>query len=349
MESNKHIIGYDRIRIIAMLMVVGIHTNVAYLAANVGTAGWYLVMEITALYLVAVPLYFMISGATLLTKESSESPYLQVKKRLKKQGIPFLVWSLIYIFFRIIMGKVEFSAGTFLALLNTPAYYQFWFMYTLLAIYLLLPILQPLVQKLSRVHIEYLLLLWIFFSVVQPTLERVCPVLKISEHIDLVLCEGYIGYFFLGHYLRSYWYKIPVRKAIGISLLGLFITGTAAFLEYVCYSEVYAGFFYQSYLTPGVVIATSGLFLAFQNAQWRRGTKLCSKLADLSIGVYYVHMICATALSYVGLAGENSVVLLSVKLGIVYLCSLAAAFLIAKIPIARGILLGMPERNENEN
>ena len=346
MESDKHVTGYDRIRIIAIFMVVGIHTNVAYLAANVGTAGWYLVMEITALYLVAVPLYFMISGATLLTKESSKSPFLQVKKRLKKQGIPFLAWSLIYVFFRIIMGKVEFSVETFLALLNTPAYYQFWFMYTLLAIYLLLPILQPLVQKLSRVQMEYLLLLWGVFSVVQPTLQRIWPVLRISDHIDLVLCEGYIGYFLLGYYLRTYWRQMPVRKAAAISLLGFCITGIFAFLEYVCHDEGYAGFFYQGYLTPGVVIAASGMFLAFQNAQWRRGTVLCGNLAALSIGVYYVHMLCVTALEYAGLKGENSVVMLAVKLGIAYISSLTAALLIAKIPIARGILLGVPERKQ---
>jgi surface polysaccharide O-acyltransferase-like enzyme len=64
------------------------------------------------------------------------------------------------------MGKIPFAFSSFTALLYEPAYYQFWFMYSLFAIYLLLPVLQAVVLKLERRHLEYILILWLVFSLV---------------------------------------------------------------------------------------------------------------------------------------------------------------------------------------
>ena len=52
--------------------------------------------------------------------------------------------------------------------------------------------------------IEYMLVLWAVFCIVVPIISRYVPSFKLSEHVDLVLCEGYIGYFLLGYYLKKY-------------------------------------------------------------------------------------------------------------------------------------------------
>lgn len=107
MRDQKRVIGYDYLRVIAIFMVVVIHGNVAFIAGNNESSN-IIAMWIDAFCLVAVPCFLMISGALLLESESS-FPLKNMRKRFTKQGIPFLVWSFIYVFFRIILKKIPFD------------------------------------------------------------------------------------------------------------------------------------------------------------------------------------------------------------------------------------------------
>jgi surface polysaccharide O-acyltransferase-like enzyme len=341
---KQRTIGYDFIRIIAIFLVVVIHSNVAYLGQEQGSVGWYFVMLCTSACLVAVPLFFMVSGALLLDAEEVISIKTLFFKRILKQAIPFFAWSLLYVLARIVMGKVEFGITAFTDLFKEPAYYQFWFMYSLFAIYLLLPILQAVVLKLDRKYLEYLLVLWVVFSVAFPIMQKFIPGFAISEHVDLILCEGYIGYFLLGFYLKKYHSGCSHKKGLAIGVIGLVGTGCAAAAECLLTLQKgsYQGFFYQAYLTPFVAFAATGCFLFFQNFPLGEKGKTITCLqtgSKLSFGVYYVHMLVLTALEYVGLTGETNLLLLVVKILLCYVISFVAAFVIAKIPYVKKVLM----------
>lgn len=343
--------GYDLIRIISIFLVTVIHANVEYLGKNQGSVGWYFVMLFTSVCLIAVPLFFMISGALLLNSDKIISFKDLFFKRILKQAVPFLIWSFIYIIVRIITGKLDFSLATFTNLLSQPAYYQFWFMYTLLAIYLLLPILQAIVIKLEKKQIEYILILWLVFSVVFPVLQRYVPALTISEHTDLILCEGYIGYFFLGYYLKKYQEDISSIKSLIFLLIGVIGTGVLSVIEWQCAkTNNYQGYFYQAYLTPFVALAAMGAFLLFSKIRIEKNQKLSDFLktgGELSLGIYYLHMLVLTGLEYIGLLGDSNIFLLGMKVILIYLISGLVAFIISKIPYIRFILMGIGEKSEN--
>ena len=350
---EKRNVGYDFIRIFAIFLVVIIHANVAYLAENQGKTGWYFVMLVTSICLVAVPLFFMVSGALLLDTQEVIPLKKLFFKRIGKQAIPFIVWSLVYVLARIVMKKTPLSITAFTDLLHEPAYYQFWFMYTLLAIYLLLPVLQAVVLKLEKRHLEYVLILWLVFSTVFLVMQKFIPGFAISDHVDLILCEGYVGYFLLGHYLKKYHSELSWKKGLLLALIGIGCTGILSVAEYLVSANgkaSYQGYFYQAYLTPFVVLAVTGLFLAFQNMHWterERPRKLLQTGSALSIGVFYVHMLVITALEYVGLTGEANVLLLIVKILLAYGISFVVAFVISKIPYIRMLLMGIGEKHEN--
>lgn len=346
MSSLKRNTGFDIIRTIAIFMVVAIHSHVAPLAANQGSAMWYVVMSLQVICLVAVPLFFMVSGALLLSGEKETDIGTLYKKRIPKQAIPFIVWSLIYVVVRIVMGKIPLSVSAFTSLLYEPAYYQFWFMYTLLAIYLLLPVLQTLLKNCDKKKTEYILILWAVFSVVLPTLSRFVKGFDISEHVDLILCEGYIGYFILGYYLNKY--KIDVKKSTAVLMwvLGTVATIVCAIIEYVSTNKLnlsYEGFVYQAYMVPGTVVSATGMFLFLCNLKYKfseKSKKAVTKIAELSVGVYYIHMLVLTVLEKIGFTGENNILILGGKIIATYIISLIGAFVISKIPVARKILLG---------
>lgn len=338
MERKNRIIGYDYLRIIATFMVVLLHGSVAFLDGG-NTAMHIVAKEINTLCLICVPLFFMISGALLLDTKS-EAPLKSLKKRLVKQGIPFVVWSILYVFVRIAMKKIPFGLQAFTSLLQEPAYYQFWFMYALLAIYLLTPALSVLVQNMTRTVYRYVLGIWLVFSVIQPTLAWYFPALQLSDHVGLVLCEGYLGYFLLGHYLKKYGSTISKKAAIWLMVSGCVIAVVLTWIEYAFAGEKDLGIFCASYLTPGVVLAASGAFLLFQN-QVFKPKKLITGLSDISIGIFYVHMLVITAFEYVGFSGADNLMICLLKSVSAFAVSAIISFVISKIPGMRKILLGL--------
>lgn len=337
MAGEKRKIGYDYLRVIAIIMVVIIHGMVIFDAD--GTVETLAVTAIGVICLISVPCFLMISGALLLELET-QSPLRTVKHRIVKQGAPFFVWSLVYVVARMMMGKIPIGIQAFTALLHEPAYYQFWFMYTLLAIYLLLPILINLVRHISKQVYEYLLSLWFLFSVLQPTLECFFPALRLSQHVDLVICEGYLGYFLLGHYLKKYGNEIRIKKAVSLLVCGCLLTGTLIWAEYAFSIGGFQGYFYRSYLTPGVTLASIGVFLIVQNVKFAYNSVIVY-LSNLSIGVFYIHMLILTAFEYAGLSGANSIILCIVKCFSVYGISVLIASCISKIPVLKRMLLAM--------
>lgn len=347
MSTAKRNTGYDIIRIIAIFMVVAIHSHVAPLSVNQGTTVWYFVMLMQTLCVIAVPLFFMVSGALLLSGEGSVSIEELYKKRIPKQAIPFIVWSIVYVLARVVMGKIPFSIEAFTSLLYEPAYYQFWFMYTLLAIYLILPFLQTLVKNCDKKKTEYILILWAVFSVIVPLASRYVPGFKISEHVGLVLCEGYLGYFILGYYLSKYKRDVKPCKASLLWVAGAVVTAVCAIAEYVYSSKTgadYSGYIYQAYIVPGAVASSVGVFLLFQNKKYKpkeKSVKAITRLSSLSIGVYYIHMLVLTVVEYVGIKGEDNIFVLIIKIISVYTISSVGAYIISKIPILKRLLMGM--------
>lgn len=339
--------GYDLIRIISIFLVVASHANVAYLGANQGKAGWFFVVVCTAICSVSVPLFFMVSGALLLDADRVITLRELFLKRIPKQAVPFAVWSLIYVIARIVMGKIPFSLSAFTSLIHEPAYYQFWFMYALFAIYLLLPALQAVVLRLERRHLEYLIALWLVFSLFIPTLQVLVPGFNISEHVDLILCEGYVGYFLLGYYLKKYHAKASPRAAGIFGVSGVALAALVSVAEYFISAErgaKYEGYFNMAYLTPFVAVAAAGIFVSLQNLSFKKDGTLCKSLklgSELAIGVFYVHMLVMAVLEHIGLLADTSVVLLICKTAVSYIASLAIAFVISRIPYVRKILMGL--------
>lgn len=291
MNQGERIIGYDVMRIVAASMVVCIHSNVYFLENAVLTWHWLIIMLMTALCVVSVPIFFMVSGAGNLVRDEIISTSRLFKTKIPKIFIPFAVWSIIYVIARISMGKIEANAHAFVSLLWEPAYYQFWFMYSLLGMYLLLPIFQYLIIRMDKQLLKYVIVFWIASSLLLPMLVRYIPGFKLSSHFNLIFLEGYWGYFFLGGYLRKY--PIPNEKLTGIVLLaaGTAVTLISAVIEWhFTPAEQYYGYVYCAYLLPGAAMMTTGLFLLLQrikiNEKYKRTIYYMS---GLTMGIFYVH------------------------------------------------------------
>lgn len=327
MSSREHIYGFDYIRMLSAFMVVFLHSCVAYLAANRGESGWVVCSGLVSLCHVSVPLFFMVSGAVNMSGAAPVTLERLYRKKLPKLFIPFLIWSLIYVFARILTHKIPFALSSFTSLLYEPAYYQFWFIYTLLGIYLLLPLLELIVLNASRRQLEYLLILWGIFSLLIPTLTCYEPEIRLSKHVDLVLNEGYVGYFILGYYIWKYYRGRGVRFCAGLISSGYLLSLLDGWLQWRI-GGVWGG----GYLSIGTAIATTGMFLLLGEARspgTERQKQLVRTLGIFTLNIYYVHMLFVTLLEKIGFSGEADLGVMVLKALISYLLSLLAAWGIA--------------------
>ena len=201
----------DLLRVIACIMVIGIHAPQKGLAYS----GVFLVGS-SYLCEPCIGLFFMISGYLLLPVKLSYKDF--ISKRLNRVLIPTVCFSVFYIILRSV-AQFDQEAGwggiikSFVVpFISIPFHFQgstvLWFMYPLIGIYLIAPIISPFLEKISEKEYRIILLLWL----VSLTLKTVSNFIEVSlsEQSILYYFYGYIGYFILGYYLRRFPQKISI-------------------------------------------------------------------------------------------------------------------------------------------
>lgn len=170
----------ELLRCIAIFFVIFNHTSLSgfelYTVAENGiTYTIYLAMSIICK--MAVPVFFMISGALLLGKE--ESIKTLYKKRVLKIFIVTFVASLFI--FIVAMQKANqlgilFNAdtiSTFLKKIYTePIVATYWFLYLYLAFLIMLPLLRNLVKNMKKETYYYLFIVYAVYKLILPIIEQ---------------------------------------------------------------------------------------------------------------------------------------------------------------------------------
>ncbi len=173
-----------------------------------------------------------------------------------------------------------------------------WFMYPLISLYLIIPVVSPWLEKASAKD-ERLFLYIFVFSTTMPWLHRF-----VSDELwgecfwngfhALWYCSGYLGYLVLAHYIR-YHLRWTDRKRIAVGLvcfiIGAAFTGWSFWLKGVPGVAIETPMLEWSweFCTLNVLVATYGLFLLFSTIH-SPAPKLVTSLAKLSFGMYLMHL-----------------------------------------------------------
>lgn len=203
----------DLIRVLACVMVVLMHSPFPSKNA-IGP----LYSAISYFTSPCIGLFIMISGALLLPTKTGL--ILFIKRRLDKLLIPTVIWTIIYLLLSVGSGQVE--ANSILKhLLSIPFSPQghgvLWFMYTLLGLYLVAPIISPWLRKNDVREVELVICLW-FLTLCFPVLEK-WLFIRNDVYGSLYYFTGFGGYFICGYYFSKY--KKAINKAILLPALAI--------------------------------------------------------------------------------------------------------------------------------
>lgn len=106
-ENNKRIVYYDILNVLAIIAVVALHCNgiVHNFSTNYKRA-WTTSLIVECICYWAVPIFLMLSGATLMKYREKYNTKTFFKKRLLKVMIPLLFWAIIMIIWKYKIGQL---------------------------------------------------------------------------------------------------------------------------------------------------------------------------------------------------------------------------------------------------
>lgn len=326
-------LGLDTVRVLACFLVVLCHVGDNFLIQDSGislSANIY-----GTLCRVCVPLFIVISGALLLSQPTPNT-FDFLKRRYTRVLVPFLAWSIFYVFLPIPKDLIFGGSINQLAsdisnvwLYNlimipinfTQSNVHFWFIYTILGLYLLIPILRPWIEKCSAREIGFYLCIWmvsLFYPYIRLYFTEIHGECAWNSVGALYYFSGFAGYLVAGHFLKQCaawnWGKI-LMITIPLFTLGfvftyfmflysdahvdaLFKSMTYTINNCVVYPEgnteqrwkvieIFYGF-----LTPNVACMTLSVFMIAQKITFKnRVQKIITDISQKSYGIFLVHYI----------------------------------------------------------
>ena len=246
---KKRIFYFDELRALAIVLVVLCHATVLYKPFTYETLKVSIPGILYILTHVAVPIFFMLSGALLLNRDYSLKEFYT--KRFSRIVLPFLFWAFIAI---IVMVGVfnKGSSEIFKILLGKNRWT--WFVWVMIGIYLILPVVNSFVKEFKDTGVKYFLIIWFITILINTFHKNPFPKFELSYF------AGYIGYLILGYYLAKTDFKLSDKKMMLIGFI-LFLVFTAINL-YITIKHVKK--IDTKYLSVFVVMASAGVFLMFR-------------------------------------------------------------------------------------
>ena len=339
---GKRIEFIDWIRVVACLMVMLVHASENFYGADSsGLAGnvSMLANEANRFWVsfydgfvsrAAVPLFMIVSAFLLVPMKPGQTMTSFYKHRFGRILPPFVFFLLLYTFLPLLWGGMTWEqslADLKLLPFNFPSMAgHLWFMYPLISLYIIIPVVSPWLEKVSAKDERIFLGFFIFttfipwFRLITPELWGECFWNNFSA---FWYCSGYLGYLVLAHYIRVHldWDR---RKRLTVGTLCFLVGG--AFTGWSFWWKGVPGVVLPTpeiewswqFCTPNVLMQTFGLFLMFSCIGMRKGAagdagvagavagvpaaagtagaaavgkeSFVSRLARLTFGMYLVHM-----------------------------------------------------------
>ncbi|MES2111649.1 MAG: acyltransferase family protein [Bacteroidota bacterium] len=345
-RAIRRVFYFDILRAAAIFAVIVLHfsADAAGQYHKIATSDWLSAAFYNGLTRCCVPLFVLLSGALLLNPDKEVSISEVFVKRLPKLIIPLVVWSIIYETFQFTTDK---GYGKFHLITALKTFYQgplvfhFWFLYMMIGIYLIYPIINSFIRAATKSQVQYFILMWFIANCL---LGVAGPVLNLNIGIELNSFIGYTGYFVLGYYLNNYTFTAPRLNSIYLLSVLAFISSVTGIILLQYFG--YAGFndVIESDFTPDIPIAIAGIFLLAKHYDrnlklgwWHNAVSFVSKE---SYGIYIVHVLFVRLFFdkiYLGFGFGDGCLLwvVPVKAVIVLVLSLGLARLIRLAPFLR--------------
>lgn len=328
-NAGKREIWIDWMRVAACFMVILVHSTEPFylggdgsLILNQADAFWSSFFD--SFVRACVPLFVVASSYLQFPLHYSAGEFF--RRRTVRVLIPFVVWLLVYAF---VWGEPASNLKSLLLNFNYSAGHL-WFVYMLIGVYLIMPLLSPWAEKVGKKELQVYLGIWLFTTFIPlirdwvssdplafaygPTgipRQALYPLWGEASWNGYGLfyyMSGFIGYLLLGLYFRKFVGELSWSKTLGIAIpawLGGFAITFGGFLRRV-YETSGGNFPAEGIIndavywettwcndTIGVALMTVAWILLFRKIRNEGGfyKKVLLPVSKASYGVYLSHIL----------------------------------------------------------
>ncbi|MBR4618536.1 MAG: acyltransferase [Bacilli bacterium] len=330
--------------IISAISVVILHTNGCFWIFS-NKRYWFTANIIECLFYFAVPIFFMITGITLMNYRDKYDTKTYFKKRIIKTVIPFIIWSLIALLYRIYYIKDISTASLnfqyiFNGILGTKFITIYWFFIPLFIVYLVIPILSAIDKKKRNSIFMYIVILNFILISCFPLINNIFK-LGLALPITSIIGTEYTSYVLIGYLLDNN--ELKKNHKIIIYILGIIGLLVHIILTYIVSKE--SGMVLRTYKgynnVPCILYSTAVFILLkdiFSKIKGEKALKYASIFSKYTFAIYLMHFyIMQIIQKEFDLSIYSIIYRLGMPLIIIPICILIT-WLLRKIPIIKHIV-----------
>lgn len=359
-NQNSKTVYITVLNVIATVSVVFLHANVSFWLDS-SKSYWTIANVIESVFYFAVPVFFMITGATLIDYQDRYSTKEFFKKRFKKTLIPFLAWSVVGLLWAyrkelwaMLVGEPNNGLNwTFLSvsngIINTKFRDIYWFFIPLFCIYLVIPLFASVCKE-KRVKIfTYVIGIALPINFVIPfglSLLKHYAQIDFGWTYKIYVGFEYLFFVLVGYVIHKRDIRLRYRLIIyAAALAGLLAHILGTYYETKANPNGYVVSLYKGYYNLPCVLYSTGIFLLVKQLAMRIKSKkvinMFSYLQGYTFPIYLVHRYFLDVFEEnLHLVNMERASLLYVVLATVLalILSILTTMLLRKIPVLRHIV-----------
>ena len=272
LKSENRVVWVDWLRVVACLMVIFVHATEPF---YLGGEGSQILTKVDAFWAsffdsfvrACVPLFIVASSYLQFPLHYSSGEFF--RRRAVRVLVPFILWTVVYAFvwgepaenFKNLLFNFNYAAG------------HLWFVYMLIGVYLLMPLLSPWAERVSKRELQVYLAIcalttlipiirdWysgggenltVIYGVSGLPRQALTPLwgeASWNAYGTFYYLSGFIGYLLLGLYLRRFVGELSWKKTLAIAL-PCYLVGFAVSI---------GGFLWRVFESCGGVFPATGL------------------------------------------------------------------------------------------
>lgn len=329
----------DVLRTAAIIAVVFVHVSGAWLTEDIiGTDASSIMNIYSLLSKWCVPIFVMLSGMFMLDlkkKITIKDIYLRYILRV---FIALIVWGAFYAHFDLGYGfSISLSSITdsFIHALSADTHYHLWFLYLMIGLYVLTPILRSFIKGAKAKERLYLISISLMIGTIIPTIEAIFKddtLLRWISMTHLDTLTSYIGLYVLGYHLKVTELNKRYRNIIYISAICM--TVIALIIEESFAAKLHLlniPYIFNNLSLNNIMVATS-IFIFAKDRRYKK-SKLITAISLSSFGMYLVHDYLINILYSLGVSAIEGTIYMIPLLSIaIVIISFIISYIITKIP-----------------
>lgn len=350
--ANNRLVYPDLLRVIASFAVILIHvTSNGISGYEESSDVWIASVIINSLCRWSVPVFFMVSGMFYLDPKKEVNTKKLFTQNIWRIILCIVVWGFAYGMLDQYLYSTLTLKSVFITLygiVTGHTGYHLWFLYTLLMLYVAVPVLRVFTKYASKQQLDYALTIWFVCGVVVGRINAAAKAVLSTENLlpyEPMVLTGYAGYFLLGYRLKAY--TLPEKSyrllyllaGVSIVVMPLGNVALSRFLQRDITGILESPLGVGSWL---IAVAVFVFASRLQTEKWAVKVKATlAILGERMFGVYLVHVIFVYVLFRSCRWNlESSCPIMSIFVGalLVWSASLLFSWCASKVPRLKSIL-----------